>query len=123
MAITLKPYRLRQLLTTQLTGATSTHARIPRATYHTRMDFCTREFETIMTLLHVNYWDKLDKFVSSLPSNTTPMKILVKFRKQCETRTDEIIYRYLIYLHVCIDTMQIIEECVENSIDYKEIIY
>ncbi|SIP85760.1 Hypothetical protein PACV_43 [Pacmanvirus A23] len=101
--------------------------RIPKDMYLVRKDFLTKKLTIILDILRTNYWHKLSEITAKISSKTTPILLLAKIRTESftkvNTRQYELIYSYLMDMYIINHYLQILEQNVEDGIEYNEVEY
>ncbi|QYB17410.1 hypothetical protein PV-S19_0046 [Pacmanvirus S19] len=101
--------------------------RIPKDIYLVRKDFLIKKLTNVLDILRTNYWHKLSEITAKIPVKTTPITLLTKIRNESFTKTStrqyELIYSYLLDVYIINYYLQILEQTVEDGIEYNEIEY
>lgn len=126
MASNLTMEKLLGFITPRDYPGTSKH--ISKDMYAVRKAILMKKLERITDNLKTNHWIKLTELVENLPSNITPIGFLVRVRKMKFSggnadRNSDLIYSYMLDLYVISSYLRLIENNVENSIEYNEVKY
>lgn len=126
MSTDLTVERLIELVTSKV-PAHKTQLRLSVDLYKTRKEFLTKKLEHHTKMIQTNYWTIITKFVSdNVTTKTTPIKFLTELRKMEMTtgnRAVDVLYNYLLEISVIAYNLRVLEENVENSIEYDEQVY
>jgi len=114
-------------LVTSNTPAHKTQSRISVDLYKTRKEFLNGKLEHIVKIIQTNYWPFISKFVNdNVTTKTTSVKFLTSLRKTgfaTSSRAADVLYNYLLEVSVIAYYLRVLEENVENSIEYDEQVY
>lgn len=100
--------------------------RMSKDVYEARKKYLTTHLDKVIGVLKANYWTNLTKIIENLPHTVNPIIFLTKIRKLDLTTTDRmnnLIYSYLLDLFVVVKYLKLIDNTVEDSIDYEETDY
>jgi hypothetical protein len=107
--------------------AHKTQLRLSVDLYKTRKEFLNKKLEHHTKMIQTNYWPIITKFVSdNVTTKTTPIKFLTELRKMelaTGNRAIDVLYNYLLEISVIAYNLRVLEENVENSIEYDEQVY
>lgn len=93
---------------------------IPRDVYNTRKEFLLARRNHILNLLQSNHGEKINTIAQSVSVNARPEKLLSKVSL---IQGYNLIYNYLLDLYAIVFYLNVLEENVDNSIDYYNVEY
>ena len=126
MSTDLTVERLIELVTSKV-PAHKTQLRLSTDLYKTRKEFLNKKLEHHTKIIQTNYWSIITKFVNdNVTAKTTSIKFLADLRKMemaTGNRAIDVLYNYLLEVSVIAYNLRVLEENVENSIEYDEQVY
>lgn len=98
--------------------------RLGKDTYRLRKEILSQKLQHLMDILKVNHWPALQRSVSDAPKTCLgdPMKF-VFYLQQKSDRSSELLYEYVLKLCSLRRELIELENRVEDSIEYDELLY
>lgn len=99
--------------------------RLSKDTYDVRKNVLTKRLQHTIDILKTVHWQKLVDLVKCLPAKITPIGFLLRARKMefADPRSSDLIYTYILDIYTTVYYLHLVENNVENSIDYNEVSY
>jgi hypothetical protein len=109
-------------------GIEFTTRRIPIIEYNSRKRALMVKMNKIFNIIQIGYWDILENCILKLGSRTTPLKFMLQIHKLdaidiTSERKNALLIDYIIELFIVMQMLKHLEDYVENSIDYNELLY
>lgn len=98
--------------------------RISKQDYNVRRDLIQNRLTHTLAVLKANHWSKLVEFFNTVTNSNTPIIFLTKVRKYSgDDRTADVLYSYMLDIYVYVCFLRVLDNRVEDSIEYDEPVY
>lgn len=96
--------------------------RIPKWEYDIRKSILDKKLFHLVSIIETVYADKVSKFVGDSSLVTTPIRFIHKLSKIIDDRA-RVLISYMIEIHVICAQIKMLNEYVEDSIEYEDPMY